>query len=69
MRMASWVMPMMRRTSVRWLPSKRIDLALVATNLLDETDYRYTSFGSLSESLYTFNIRPRNIFIKMQIKI
>jgi hypothetical protein len=55
--------------SVRCLLSKRIDLALVATNLLDETDYRYTSFGSLSESLYSFKIRPRNIIIKMQIKI
>ena len=55
--------------SVRWLLSKRIDLALAATNLLDETDYRYTSFGSLSESLYSFSIRPRNIIIKMQIKI
>ena len=55
--------------SVRWLLSKRIDLALVATNLFDETNYRYTSFGSLSESFYSFNIRPRNIIIKMQIKI
>ena len=55
--------------SVRWLLSKRIDIALAATNLLNETDYRYTSFGSLSESLYSFNIRPRNIIIKMQIKI
>ena len=55
--------------SVRWLLSKRIDLALAATNLLDETDYRYTSFGSLSESFYSFNLRPRNIIIKMQIKI
>ncbi|MBQ6682314.1 MAG: TonB-dependent receptor, partial [Prevotella sp.] len=55
--------------SVRWLLSKRIDLALAATNLFDETDYRYTSFGSLSESFYSFNIRPRNIIIKMQIKI
>lgn len=55
--------------SVRWLLSKRTSLALAATNLLDETDYRYTSFGSLSESFYSFNIRPRNIIIKMQIKI
>ena len=55
--------------SVRWLLSKRIDLTLAATNLLDETDYRYTSFGSLSESLYSFSIRPRNIIVKMQIKI
>ena len=55
--------------SVRWLLSKRIDISLAATNLLDETDYRYTSFGSLSESLYSFTIRPRNIIIKMQIKI
>ena len=55
--------------SVRWLLSKRIDLTLAATNLLDESDYRYTTFGSLSESLYSFNIRPRNIIIKMQIKI
>ena len=55
--------------SVRWLLSKRIDISLSATNLLNETDYRYTSFGSLSESLYSFNIRPRNIIIKMQIKI
>ena len=55
--------------SVRWLLSKRIDLALAATNLLDETDYRYTSFGSLSESFYSFNIRPRDIIIKMQVNI
>lgn len=55
--------------SVRWLLSKRIDLALAATNLLDETDYRYTSFGPLSESLYSFKIRPRNIIIKMQVRI
>jgi hypothetical protein len=55
--------------SVRWLLSKSVDISLAATNLLDETDYRYTSFGSLSESLYSFKIRPRNIIIKMQIKI
>ena len=55
--------------SVRWLLSKSVDISLVATNLLNETDYRYTSFGSLSESLYSFNIRPRNIIIKIQIKI
>ena len=55
--------------SVRWLLSKRFDIALAATNPPDETNYRYTSFGSLSESLYSFNIRPRNIIIKMQIKI
>ena len=55
--------------SVRWLLSKSVDISLAATNLLNETDYRYTSFGSLSESLYSFNIRPRNIIIKMQIKI
>ena len=55
--------------SVRWLLSKHIDLALAATNLLDESYYRYTSFGSLSESLYSFKIRPRNIIIKMQVKI
>ena len=52
-----------------WLLSKHIDLALAATNLLDESYYRYTSFGSLSESLYSFKIRPRNIIIKMQVKI
>lgn len=55
--------------SVRWLLSKRIDISLAATNLLNETDYRYTSFGTLSESLYSFNIRPRNIIIKMQVRI
>ena len=55
--------------SVRWLLSKSVDISLAATNLLNETDYRYTSFGSLSEFLYSFNIRPRNIIIKMQIKI
>ena len=55
--------------SVRWLLSKSVDISLAATNLLNETDYRYTSFGSLSESLYSFNIRPRNIIIKIQIKI
>ena len=55
--------------SVRWLLSKRIDLALAATNLLDESIYRYTSFGSLSESLYSFNIRPRSIIVKMQIRL
>ena len=55
--------------SVRWLLSKSVDISLAATNLFNETDYRYTSFGSLSESLYSFNIRPRNIIIKIQIKI
>ena len=55
--------------SVRWLLSKHIDLVLAATNLLNETDYRYTSFGSLSEFFYSFNIRPRNVIIKMQIKL
>ena len=55
--------------SIDWIRSKRVDLALAATNLLDETDYRHTSFGSLSESLYSFKIRPRNVIIKMQIKI
>ena len=35
----------------------------------DETGYHYTFFGSLSESFYSFNIQPRNIIVKMQIKI
>jgi len=33
------------------------------------TDQWHIAFGILSESLYSFNIRPRNIIIKMQIKI
>ena len=45
-----------------------IRLGLTARNLLDSKQFRYTSFGSLSQTDYSFGIRPRNILMSFQMR-
>ncbi len=49
--------------SARWDISRRWQLELTATNLLDRRDYRYTSFGTLSQTDQSYRLRPRNLLL------
>lgn len=55
--------------SVRWKVSRRVDLRLIAMNLLDERTYRYTDYGLLSGTDYTYGIRGRSIMASIQIML
>ncbi|MDO5396264.1 MAG: TonB-dependent receptor [Bacteroidales bacterium] len=48
--------------------SSAIRLGLTARNLLDRKQFRYTSFGNLSQTDYSFGIRPRNILMSFQMR-
>jgi hypothetical protein len=53
----------------RWTVSDRIDVNLSATNLLNDANYRYTRYETLSETVYRYRIRPRNVILSVQVKI
>ena len=55
--------------SVMWKVSRRVDLRLIAMNLLDERTYRYTDYGLLSGTDYTYGIRGRSIMASIQIML
>jgi hypothetical protein len=53
----------------RWTVSDRMDINLSATNLLNDANYRYTRHETLSETVYRYRIRPRNVILSVQVKI
>lgn len=55
--------------SVRWTVSPKVELSLVATNLLDKREYCYTDYGLLSETNYMYRIRGRNIVAAIQVRL
>lgn len=55
--------------SVRWVVSKNIDLALIASNLLNHSEYQYANFGMLSQATNTYKLRGRNIIANIQVRI
>lgn len=55
--------------SVRWTVSSKVELSLVATNLLDKREYSYTDYGLLSETDYMYRIRGRNIVAAIQVRL
>ena len=56
-------------TSVRWNISKKVDISLTAANLLNQREYRYASYGLLSETEYMYRLRGRNILLSVQIRL
>ncbi len=55
--------------SVRWNVSKRVDISLTASNLLNQREYRYVNYGLLSETNYMFRLRGRNIMANIQVRL
>ena len=55
--------------SVRWNVSKRIDINLTASNLLNQREYRYVNYGLLSETNYMYRLRGRNIMASIQVRL
>jgi outer membrane receptor for ferrienterochelin and colicin len=53
----------------RWTVSDRVDVNLSATNLLNDANYCYTRYETLSETVYRYRIRPRNVILSVQVKI
>lgn len=54
-------------SAVRQVSSK-VRLSLTANNLLDKRYYRYVTYGTLSRSEHSFQIRPRNILASLQYR-
>lgn len=52
----------------KWKISDKFDLSLSATNLMNDVEYRYSRHATLSETVYTYRIRPRNIMMSIQMK-
>ena len=55
--------------SVRWNVSKRVDISLTASNLLNQREYRYVNYGLLSETNYMYRLRGRNIMASVEIRL
>ncbi len=54
--------------SATWIPESRWRLSLTATNLLDQRHYRYSTFGTLSQASYDYQIRGRNVMFTCQFR-
>lgn len=54
--------------SASWQMTPRLRLSLTCSNLLDSREYRYVSYGTLSESTCTYRLRPRNILATAQLR-
>ena len=55
--------------SAVWHASSKVRLSLTANNLLDKHRYEYVSYGTLSRTDHSFQIRPRNILVAVQVRI
>jgi len=54
--------------STVWRLNEKIRLSLTADNLLDKRQYKYITYGTLSRSEHSFQIRPRNILASIQYR-
>ncbi|MCM1140459.1 MAG: TonB-dependent receptor, partial [Muribaculum sp.] len=54
--------------SAVWHVSGKVRLSLIANNLLDKRHYQYVTYGTLSRSEHSFQIRPRNILAAIQYR-
>lgn len=54
--------------SAVWYVSSKVRLSLTANNLLDKRHYQYVTYGTLSRSEHSFQIRPRNILASIQYR-
>lgn len=54
--------------SAVWLMNNKTRLSLTGTNLLNQRQYQYVTYGTLSRSEHSFSIRPRNILATLQYR-
>ncbi len=54
--------------SAVWHISSKVRMSLTANNLLDKRYYQYVTYGTLSRSEHSFQIRPRNILASIQYR-
>jgi hypothetical protein len=54
---------------IRWVVSDIADIYLSASNLMNDGYYRYSRYETLSETVYRYRIRPRNVMVSVQVKI
>ena len=55
--------------SVHYNVSKKVDINLTAANLLNQREYRYASYGLLSETEYMYRLRGRSIMASIQVRL
>lgn len=54
--------------SAIWKITGKMRLTLTGKNLLNNHQYKYINYGTLSQSEYAFSIRPRNILLSLQVR-
>ena len=54
--------------SAVWNVNSKVRLSLTANNLLNKRHYQYVTYGTLSRSEHSFQIRPRNILASIQYR-
>ncbi len=54
--------------SAVWRVNNKVRLSLTAKNLLNKRGYEYVTYGTLSRSEHTFNIRQRSILVSIQYR-
>lgn len=55
--------------SIRWNVSKKVDISLTAANLFNQREYRYASYGLLSETEYMYRLRGRSVMASIQVRL
>lgn len=54
--------------SAVWHVSSKVRLSLTANNLLNKRQYQYVTYGTLSRTEHSFQLRPRNILATLQLR-
>ena len=52
--------------SAVWRVSNKVRLSITANNMLNQYQYQYVTYGTLSRTEHIFRIRPRNILVSIQ---
>lgn len=55
--------------SAGWHLNSRVRLSITGNNLLNKRRYQYVTYGTLSRSEHSFQIRPRNILASIQYRL
>lgn len=55
--------------SVRWNVSKKVNISIVAANLLNQREYRYASYGLLSKTEHMYRLRGLSIMASIQVRL
>lgn len=54
--------------SAVWRVNNKVRLSITANNLLNQYQYQYVTYGTLSRTEHIFRIRPRNILASIQLR-